>query len=33
MEKYISLDRALELMKGFTDRENGNPHFFHGLEN
>ena len=32
MEKYISLDRALELMKGFTDRKNGNPHFFYGLE-
>ena len=32
MEKYISLDRALELMNAFTDRKHGNTHFFNGLE-
>lgn len=32
MEKYISLDRALEFMESFNDHKNGNKHFFYGLE-
>ena len=32
MAKYIDADYILKVLAGFNDRENGNPHFFNGID-